>query len=194
MLLCTDMLSAQKQLLEELDGFLFPGGPDVNPLIFGEDIQRGCGTICAVRDSQELSMLQLLAERRKPVLGICRGIQVMNIAFGGDIYQHLDEEQWQMHYQTAEDDVVTHQVQVVQDSLLYKLTARKRIFVNSFHHQGLRTIAKGFRVSATSKDGLPEALEKSGHPFFLGVQWHPEHLSAERTDAAALFQGLIQNC
>lgn len=187
-------LADQKQCVEELDGFVIPGGPDVNPLVFGEDVQPGCGNICAVRDRQELSILQLLAERRKPVLGICRGIQIMNIAFGGDIYQHLDSEKWQMHFQTAAEGVVTHQVQVVQDSLLYRLTERNRLFVNSFHHQGLRTIARGFQVSATSRDGLPEALEKEGHPFFLGVQWHPEHLFSERKEAAALFQGLIQNC
>lgn len=193
-LIFADTSASQKCLFEKMDGFLFPGGPDVHPLVFGEDVQEGCGSICVLRDQMELSMLQLLAEKKKPVLGICRGIQVMNIAFGGDIYQHLDEENWQMHNQRAANDVVTHQVQIAEDSLLYGLTLRKKIFVNSFHHQGLRNIAKGFRVSAQSRDGLPEALEKNGHPFFLGVQWHPEHLWHERTEAAALFQGLIQNC
>lgn len=184
----------QKRLLQKVDGFLFPGGPDANPLLFGEDVLPGCGRICTPRDRLELSMLRLLAEERKPVLGICRGIQMMNLALGGDIYQDLEPGRWQMHSQTAADPVATHQVRITEGSLLHRLVGRETIAVNSFHHQGLRRIAGDCLVSGRARDGLPEALEKKGHPFFLGVQWHPEHLAPERPEAAALFQGLVEYC
>ncbi len=184
----------QRRVLELADGFLFPGGPDPNPLLFGEDVLPECRAICAKRDRLELSMLRLLLEGKKPVLGICRGVQMMNLALGGDLYQDLPVGRWQMHNQTAADDEPTHTVRVVKGSLLHQLVGRKSVAVNSFHHQGLRKIAKGCLVSGRTGDGLPEALEKTGHPFFLGVQWHPEHLAARRPEAAALFRGLIEYC
>lgn len=186
------------------DGFLLPGGPDVSPFLFGEEAEEGCGRILPERDYMECMLVKEALTNRlhcaKPLLGICRGIQVMNIAMGGSIYQDIKERKGKMpeggrlaHWQAARAAVPTHTVclerqkagelcedDVSVDGWLSELLGGKEeLRTNSFHHQAIKRVAEGFAVCGVAKDGVIEAVHKQGHPFCLGVQWHPEDLLAE---------------
>lgn len=187
-------------LLERTDGVLFTGGPDVNPLLFGEEIIPGCGNILPERDSFELALLPAVMERDLPVLGICRGIQTLNIGLGGDIYQdivsqyHAEGVPLVGHSQKAAGAVMTHSVYVEKGTLLYDIVNKDRIAVNSFHHQSVRRLAPGIVMAGKSADGLTEAVSRPVSKFFLGVQWHPEHLYTESEDAKKIFEAFVQSC
>lgn len=176
-----------RQLLLQADGVLFTGGPDIHPFYFGEETQRFCGNVSMKRDSMELSLLNLSVEMKKPILGICRGIQLLNIGLGGDVYQDLPsqfEEDFPIaHTQPFGYDIPSHTVSVTDGTLLSKITQSGSIRVNSMHHQAVRKVAPGLVASGFAPGGLIEAVEMPGYPFFLGVQWHPEYLW-EHDDAA----------
>jgi putative glutamine amidotransferase len=125
-----------------------------------------------------------------PVLGICRGAQVLNISAGGTLYQDLRGVAALQHNQRAPRAYSIHNVFVRRPSLLYRLVGQERIRVNSFHHQAIRHAGEGLRVSAEAADGVIEAVESAGHPFALGVQWHPEWQTAERGEAVKIFTAL----
>ncbi len=186
--------SSEREVLLRGDGYVFPGGPDVNPAYYGEDVMQGCGDICTARDTPELTALRELREMRKPVLGICRGLQMMNVAFGGSLYQDMKGITSLQHYQVAGDDVLTHDVHITVGSQLWTVLGVERLRTNSFHHQCIATPGAGLRISGQSRDGIIEAAELEGHPYFLGVQWHPEHLTGEHETARRLFAALIENC
>ncbi len=182
------VFSAEERTLQEGDGFVFPGGPDVNPLIFGQDAMQGCGDICPERDELELAALRRLAEMTKPVLGICRGIQVMNVALGGTLHQDMKELTRLQHYQVAANEVTTHEVLVEPGTLLRDVTGKEHFATNSFHHQCIDKPGDGLSVCGRTGDGVIEAVELAGHPFFVGVQWHPEHLAGD------LFARFVESC
>lgn len=188
-------VSDLKELVEHLDGVIFSGGPDVNPRYFGEEAIPECGVIVKERDELELSLLPLIMERKVPILGICRGIQLINIALGGDIYQDIkaqtDLSIKIAHYQKSKDSTATHKVSVVSGSLLSRILGEDEIWVNSFHHQSVRRIADGLTVAAYSSDGLVEAVTKEDYPFFLAVQWHPEELFATDRYAQQIFHEFV---
>jgi putative glutamine amidotransferase len=142
-----------------LDGFLFSGGSDVDPRYFGEEPQAGLGEITPGRDTFELALAKLVLAGDKPALGICRGIQLLNIAAGGDIYQDIKGVTGLMHDQKAPRWYPTHTVQVLEESSLFQLAQKESFEVNSFHHQSVRRLGRGFKAVAWSKDGLIEAIE-----------------------------------
>ena len=184
------------QIADLCDAFLFIGGPDIHPFYFGEDTQIHCGKVSQRRDSFEHALLPRVMERQKPILGICRGIQALNVFLGGDIYQDIPSQTHPefpiAHTQPSKADLPTHRVTIKGGSLLASLCSGKReIAVNSFHHQGVRNLAPGLVATAWANDGLIEAVEKPDYPFFLGVQWHPERLASFDADAASLFSGLV---
>ncbi|MDD3252844.1 MAG: gamma-glutamyl-gamma-aminobutyrate hydrolase family protein [Lachnospiraceae bacterium] len=180
------------QLVDTVDGILFTGGPDVHPFYFGEETQIHCGNVCLRRDRMELALLKLAMDEKKPIFGICRGVQLLNIGLGGDIYQDIPsqfhEEFPIAHTQPFAYDIPAHKVSVVQGTLLDRLThlqatasnTSEAVFmlnVNSMHHQAVRRLAPGLIASAYALNQLIEAIEKPDYPtFFLGVQWHPEYL------------------
>ena len=163
-------------MLDSLDGLLLSGGADINPLFLHEEPIRRLGGINPHRDRQELLLVRLAANRQIPILGICRGIQVMNAAFGGTLYQDIYEEQGTTlkHSQELERPYASHTVQVEAGTLLERIMRTRTLPVNSFHHQAVREPAPGFRVAARASDGIIEAIESSEYKSMLGVQWHPE--------------------
>jgi putative glutamine amidotransferase len=184
-----------EELLSCLDGILFSGGPDVNPLYFNEEAIPECGSVVKERDLMELSLLPLVMQKQLPILAICRGIQTVNIALGGDIYQDIKAQtECQvkiMHYQKAKSSTTIHKVQIVKDTLLERILHKDVSLVNSFHHQVVRNLGKELTVAATSSDGLIEAVTMENYPFFLGVQWHPEELYEVEEDAQRIFHEFI---
>ncbi len=163
--------------LDILDGILLSGGGDINPLFLGEEPSQGLHSVNPYRDRQELMLVRLAANRQIPILGICRGIQIMNAALGGslcqDIYTEADGTPLK-HSQEMDRAFASHTINIAKDSLLYRIMRTEKLPVNSFHHQAVKAPAPGFRISATAPDGIIEAIESTEHKSMLGVQWHPE--------------------
>lgn len=186
-----------ERLITLCDGFVFTGGGDIDPKYFGEEIKEYNGEISPIRDEMEIPFMKLLAGRQKPVLGICRGAQVMNVALGGSIYQDLRAEQKQLvaldHKPKAPYDYPVHQVAITPGSLLHKTLGEKSIRVNSIHHQGFNQLGQGLSAGATAPCGLVEAIEGKNHPFFMGLQWHPEKMP-EASATKSIFYAFIAAC
>lgn len=181
--------------ISRLDGFIFSGGGDIDPMIFGEYQKPACGNINPLRDESELALAQLLLKANKPVLGICRGFQVMNIALGGTVYQDLPSEyegELIAHRQKQPETYPSHPVMVTAGSQLAGIIG-DHAMVNSLHHQAVRKMG-AWSVCATAPDGVIEAAEAPQRSFFLGVQWHPERLWRTDRPSAALFEALVTAC
>ena len=174
---CYDDTDALINTLDKLDGILLTGGADINPLFLGEDPVKELHGINPRRDRQELLLTRLAADRQIPILGICRGIQTMNAALGGPLYQdiHSQMEGTRIkHDQDLDRSYASHMVVIEKDTLLHSLFKTDTIAVNSFHHQAIKEPAPGFRVCARAADGVIEAMESTEYKSMLGVQWHPE--------------------
>ena len=181
-------------LLPSIDGILLPGGADVDPFLYGEEPRRELGLVQTRNDLFEIHFLQEARAAHKPIFCICRGIQVLNVAFGGTLYQDIPSQlpESLRHYQTPTDrKEPTHTVDIVKGSYLYEAYGEERIRVNSFHHQAIKDVAEGFTVSARSRDGLVEAIE-ARQEHILGVQWHPEELYQSLPEHFALFTQLVE--
>ncbi len=192
------------RLVNLFDAFLFCGGPDVHPFYIREETHIHCGNVSARRDKMELTLLHTVMDRKKPVLGICRGIQLINIALGGDIYQDITSQFSSKfpiaHAQPFAYEIPSHNVTIAADSMLAQIcdthiSKKQKILtlpVNSMHHQAIRRVAPGLTVSAYAPDGLAEAIENPEYPaFFLAVQWHPEYLWDQSTADALIFQKFV---
>lgn len=184
------------QIVRELDGLLIPGGPDISPFLYGQEAEKK--TVFFRRDADlfEIELVRLARERRIPVLGICRGIQLINVAFGGDLYQDLptDFPTKQSHYQSAEiRDEPSHLVYLQPDSRLARIFGGEELEVNSFHHQAVKNLAAGFLPVGKASDGLIEAIE-SEDGLIIGVQWHPEEMAPLCRKQAKLFEDFVSRC
>lgn len=181
--------------LEAVDGIVLTGGADINPLFLGEDPIKELHSINPRRDYQELLLTRLAADRQIPILGICRGMQLMNAALGGTLYQDIDSQMENTcikHSQDLDRGFASHTVHITKDSLLYTLFQTETLPVNSFHHQAIKKQAPGFRVTAWSTDGVAEAIESTEYKSMLGVQWHPEcFLREEDNSMSPLFDWFI---
>ncbi len=183
------------------DGVMLTGGNDVDPIVFGEHQSWLSGSISPLRDTFELTLCrELVKHPEKAVIGICRGFQVMNIALGGDIWQDIREgcgSKTIAHRQKQLARYASHPVTLAGGSILRRVTGADTLMVNSLHHQALRNMADGFNVTATAPDGIIEAAELTGHPFFVGVQWHPELLwqpDVGDTPHRRLFEAFVAAC
>ncbi|MCF6097189.1 gamma-glutamyl-gamma-aminobutyrate hydrolase family protein [Thermovorax subterraneus] len=186
---------ALSNLLDRVDGLLLSGGPDVDPRYFGEDPRPGLGEVNPLRDEAEIFLCREAVKRKKPVLGICRGVQLINIALGGTVYQDIGSEIEKplKHRQEAPRWYASHDVNISKDSLLYRILESNLVPVNSFHHQAVKDVAELLKPVAFSQDGIVEALEgASGEFFLLGVQWHPEEMWREYPLQLKLFEALVE--
>ena len=165
------------EMLNRVDGLLLSGGADVNPLFLNEEPVEALHNINPWRDRQELLLVRLAANRQIPILGICRGIQVMTAALGGTLYQDIDTQMEGKHIKHSQDldrSYASHTVNLEPDSILAQIFRSEKLAVNSFHHQAVKEPAPGFRVTARATDGVIEAVESTEYKSMIGVQWHPE--------------------
>lgn len=164
--------------LERIDGLLLSGGADMNPLLMGEEPVPGLGGICPQRDKAELWLIRMAYNRQIPIMGICRGIQMLACALGGSVIQDLNsqykEESLIKHSQQLAREYASHTVRIEENSLLHEIIGETQLAVNSFHHQAVCETGPCLKVSARAKDGVIEAIESTEHKSVLGVQWHPE--------------------
>jgi putative glutamine amidotransferase len=179
---------AQK-FLSFCDGILFAGGDDVDPKCYGEEIKFDSVETTPERDVFELALAELLKNDDRPILGICRGAQLLNVAFGGTLHQHIDG-----HRQDERGAVNLRSAKVEAGSFLHSLVGENEIKTNSFHHQAVKAIAPGFIASARADDGTVEAIEpaEKTERFFLAVQWHPEYLFKHDAPAKNIFKAFVE--
>lgn len=183
-----------KTQVEKVDGILISGGCDINSLLYGEKPIEKQGSINKERDKFEVSLIKYAIQLKKPILGICRGLQILNVVFGGTLYQDLSFicNSNINHFQKSRTITEAHTVNITKGSKLYEILGEK-IATNSFHHQAVKEIAPGFIVSAISEDNIIEAIEKEGKDFIVGVQWHPEMLVAQgKIEMKKLFREFIK--
>ena len=173
------------------DGLLLPGGGDMDPKFYGQARIPACGEPNLLRDAAEPLLLRAFLAADKPVLGICRGIQVMNAALGGDLYQDIKPFE---HLPHNDHWAKVHTVTVRRGTLLSRILGQDTVLVNSQHHQAVDRVAPGFTLAALSEDGIVEAIEKPDAGFCLGVQWHPEWLSDADPAMQGLFDAFVNAC
>ncbi len=182
------------QMLERIDGLLLSGGYDVDPAYFGQEPHPNLGTIDVDRDRFE-SVIVPLALKKKgfPILGICRGIQSLNAFAGGTLFQDLSQIEGELvkHRQSTDRPHVTHEIEIERGSLMRKIFRKTRLRVNSYHHQAVDAPAPGFVVTARSRDGVIEAIEKPGERFVLGIQAHPEQVEQDYPEFRKLFRAFV---
>jgi putative glutamine amidotransferase len=179
--------------VELIDGLLLSGGQDVAPSYYGEQPEPSLGAVLLERDVHELALVKMTHQMNKPILGICRGIQVLNIAFGGTLYQDIASHHQPVlqHSQKSKPETPAHTVHIVEGSLLHTLLESSAIETNTFHHQAVKAVAPGFAVTAKTGDQLIEAIEREGDRFTLGVQWHPELMHRHHPVMQKLFDGFV---
>lgn len=189
-----EQTDAMINFLEHIDGLILTGGADVNPLYMNEDPIRQLGTINARRDAQEWLLCRLAANRQIPILGICRGMQILNVALGGTLYQDIytqAEGELLKHSQDLDKGVSSHRISFAEDSLLHSIFGTDTCCVNSFHHQAVKEAAPSLKVTARASDNIIEAIESKEHKAIIGVQWHPEcYLPAQDWSMMPLFEWL----
>lgn len=178
------------------DGILFTGGPDVRPSIFGEEIIPSCGAINDERDAYEIKLYSLAISQDKSILGICRGLQVMNIAEGGNIYQDIYSQSGTLLVHHTLDGIrASHSVSLSDISIQKKVSFSATEFcVNSYHHQSLKDLAPTYSAFAYSSDGLIEGAYRPDHRFVVGVQWHPEKDFDPLSDFSRVLVDFVDSC
>ena len=169
------VIEAQIKLI---DGLLLSGGQDVSPQLYDEDPQDKLGETLLMRDEFDFKLIEKAKERYIPILGICRGAQVLNVFHGGSLYQDTSYRPIQTirHWQPKNPTEKTHEIRVFPQTRLSALFPSGRFCVNSFHHQVINKLAEGFVVMGQSNDGVIEAFESTTYPYMVGIQWHPEML------------------
>lgn len=181
----------------DFDGILLAGGEDVDPELYGERKKYDNIKTNRARDEFEIALLDRGLRDGLPVLGICRGTQTINTRFGGTLYQDLksDTSLERDHKQKGSRSATTHSITVTDpDSVLHKFVAGN-CPVNSLHHQAIKRLGRGLKVTAHSEDGLVEAVELAeDYPFFLAVQWHPEEMFSEHPEQLKIFQEFVARC
>jgi len=175
-------------VVAELDGLLLAGGDDCDPAAYGEPRHPTVEPMDPRRQDNDLSLARAARERGIPTLGICLGVQVMNVAAGGTLIQHLESD---IDHASEPSDRHRHGVAIDGGTRLARILGERELEVNSSHHQAIRDVGDGLRVTAHAPDGVVEGLEDPRHPFYLGVQWHPEDMSGEDS-AAAIFGAFVE--
>lgn len=189
--------AADKARVLEFDGILFTGGEDVDPALYEESVEHDNVKVNRARDDFEMALLDRGLRSRLPILGICRGVQMINVKFGGTLYQDLksDTALERDHKQQGSRSETTHSVTVTEPNSLLKESFTGMCRVNSLHHQAIKRLGHGLKVTAHSEDGLDEAVELAeDYPFFLAVQWHPEEMFSEHAEQRKIFEQFVAHC
>lgn len=172
---------AVEEISRRLDGFLFTGGGDLAPSSYREESHPNLDGVDEERDAMEFSLVRLVVGEKIPFLGICRGLQTINVTLGGSLYSHITDQlpsAIKHKYDSGtERQVLAHQVKITPSTRLAEILQEEQLSVNSLHHQAVKTLGDNLRCSGAAPDGLIEALELPNHPFGLAVQWHPEWLT-----------------
>ena len=176
------------------DGLLLPGGADINPEMYGEEKSEKCGKPNETRGGAEPVIFRNFLDTNKPILAICRGIQLINVCKGGTLFQDIKDVQKCKHMDFFSRSRGIHTVSIDNNSILYGILQTEKINVNSMHHQAINRVGEKFQVAAESEDGFPEAIELQNHPFCIGVQWHPEHMSKKSAEQRKIFASFVSAC
>lgn len=182
-----------RTLAGQFDGFLLTGGQDVSPCLYGEEKTPRCGEICPARDEMEQLLLQSVLSLNKPVLGICRGIQLLNASLGGTLYQDLPTETDSdlEHHQTPPYEKPIHRVRIKENTPLHTLLKCENLAVNSYHHQAIKELSPRLTAMAVAEDGLVEAVYMPGKRFVWAVQWHPEFSYQTDENSEKILQAFV---
>lgn len=188
--------NAVLELFAALDALILTGGGDIDPVHYDQPLHPATRSIDPDRDRFELDLTRMAVERGLPLLGICRGIQVLNVALGGTLIQDVaDQVPAALVHQTPEDvPIATHHVRLQPNSRLAALIQCTDLLTNSSHHQAIQSLAPALRVVGWSQDGVVEAVESMDQAFVIGVQWHPELLFRDAAPHRRLFAGLVEVC
>lgn len=192
-------LSTDEDVIETMvdmcDGVVFTGGDDVHPRHFGCCLHEGCGDLCPERDAGEIAFAKQYLKTKKPFLAICRGIQLINVMYGGTLYQDINMEHGRglTHRQKPPYQSGTHSVKLIKDGFFASLLEKEELWVNSMHHQSVKQLGQNLAIEGYAPDGVVEALVATDRLFGVAVQWHPERL-AEGGDEVSLrlFKALVE--
>lgn len=192
-------LATLRAIYDRLDGVFLTGGVDVDPANYDEEKEPVCGRTDPPRDWTEIQLIRWCLEDHKPLLGVCRGVQVMNVAVGGSLYQDvtaqragsLKHDYFPNPNNNFTRDMLIHSVRVEPDTRLGRMMQAREVAVNSMHHQGIKRLGQGLIASAWSPDGLIEGVEGTNGSFLVGVQWHPEELTESSPPMRRLFTEFI---
>ena len=188
--------AALREIVRRVDGLLLPGGGDIAPTYYGAEENGTMWGIDEERDRTEYFLTREAVAQGKPILAICRGCQMFNVALGGTLWGDIATQKEGAirhdYFRTHPRNFLSHTVEIAPGSRLAEQLGKRESWVNSLHHQGVRDLAADLTAVAFAPDGLIEAVEISGHPFALGVQWHPECMLADDSDMLSLFKGLVE--
>lgn len=191
-------LSTDPQVMQTMvdicDGVVFTGGDDVHPRHYGACLHEGCGDLCPERDAAELVFAKAFLNTDKPFLAVCRGIQLVNVMYGGTLYQDINLERGRglTHRQKPPYTEGSHGVSLKADGFIAELLGRDELWVNSMHHQAVKQVGKGLAVEGFATDGVIEALVATDRDFGVAVQWHPECLVDGDEPSLTLFKSLVR--
>lgn len=187
-----------RHLMTMLDGLMLIGGPDVDPVHYDQTAHPGLRQVTPERDKMELTVTQWALHKRLPILAICRGIQVLNVAAGGSLWQDIASQlpgaQKHDQYPDNREDHLAHAIEIVPGSRIAAICRQTRLDVNSLHHQAIDRVGQGLSIVARSGDGIVEAVEGNGDPWIVGVQWHPEWLIEDCKAMRRLFAAFRDAC
>lgn len=194
---CTQEVESIKDYVSRVDGILFSGGEDIQPSYYGQAHKKGLGACVPLRDSFEWLLLKEALKQNKPILGICRGLQLINAYYGGTMFQDLN----QLNFTTIEHSClnlpkysVCHEVEIYVDTHLYNMIQEGKIGVNTKHHQSIDTLGQGLIVSAKAMDGVIEGIEDPAREFLVAVQWHPEMMAEKDSVQLNIFSSFVRYC
>lgn len=184
------------RFIEMCNGFVFTGGVDVSPERYGETPQPTCGKVQKYRDELDFKVFSKAMETGKPILAICRGMQLVNAALGGTLYQDIPTEVKKaiIHRPADTEKIAVHDVEVLANTPLSAFTGIGWIEVNTFHHQAIKRLGKGLEVMALADDGIIEAVYLTDHPYLRAYQWHPERLYDNDDNSRRIFDDFIEAC
>jgi putative glutamine amidotransferase len=183
------------ETMSYVDGLLLSGGHDICPLVYGEEPKQGIGPVWPERDHFDMLLLKIAEKRRIPIMGICRGHQIVNVYHGGTIFQDLkyDKNCYIKHSQNQDPATATHTVNIEKNSRFAKIIGATKLVTNTHHHQTVNKVGKGLTVVARAEDGTVEALEATNYPYLQTYQFHPEMMSVNNDKAKLLFKDFVKH-